>query len=74
MKLNLDSVKSNTALDSVKVNQHAKHPGERSFLVQKLLTRHTQQTDCSNWSTKLVSNKAHWPKPESSTSVLYTEV
>jgi len=45
-------------LDSVKKNQRAKCPGKRLFsakvLVQTHRQTHTHQTDCANWTTKVV--------------------
>jgi len=48
-------------LDSVKMNQHAKHLGQRSLSVKVIIWihthTHTHPTNCSTWTIKLVSNE-----------------
>jgi len=44
--------------DSIKVKQHCKYIGQRSFY-SKILAwtqTHTHRTDCGTWTTKVVRN------------------
>jgi len=45
-------------LNSVKVNQHVKYPGQRSFSSRVIDQTPTHQIDCSTWTTNVVGGPA----------------
>jgi len=47
------------------MNQHATYVGQKSFRSRSIVRTHTQQADCTTWTTKwsikMVKNRCHGP-------------